>query len=218
MSVIKRILVNKGYLSFFIAVPLLTSSAFIQVECPVCEGGGTIISSHNMQYVRIDDVDTELKRVQMEACTMALIYKYGIEISVSNDNEREAIGYLEMVLVNYETGRPISTEYVVIEVAGGASIRLSYDITFRTGTDVYSRTGAAARVLVGDIPDSTCGGTGRIPLNKYPLISLLKQQVYELQKAEIPWQPPPHFWEGDHDIIDWIYEIPATTTGVENHD
>ena len=208
MNIFKKIWRNKGYLSFFLAVPLLTTSAFIQVPCPVCEGGGTIISSHNMQYVRVDDTDTELKRVQMEACTMALIYKYGIALSISNDGDQEAIGYIEMVLVNYETGRPISTEYVVIEVPGSTTIRVSYDITFRTGTDAYSRTGAAARVLVGDIPDSTCGGTGKIPLNKQPLISLLKKQVYELQKAEIPWQPPPHFWEGDHDVLDWIYQLP----------
>lgn len=190
MFSIRKIFSQKKYVAFLVAVPLLLTTGLIQVECPVCEGDGTVSSSHGMENVRLERVDTEEKGILREACTMALVYKYVITLTLTNDSEEKATGWVELILVDFTEGKQLSSTYIVVSVEGKTTTTLSYDTFFRTGLDEPLKTEAYAKLLVGDVADKSCNGKGKVPLNNGVLLYFAKDRMREVQRVEEPWAPP----------------------------
>ena len=185
--------ISKKHLAFAAVVPILFVTAAVQVECPVCNGHGTVSSSNNMEYVRMEGLKATLLEVVPEACAMYTLYRYRVTMSFTNDGLEPAVGWVEMTLVDYSVGRPLGKQYAVIDIAGKSSLEVTYVVLFGSGLQDYIQTDVHAEVLTQDIDCPICGGTGQIALNTWPLSEGMKQTFMAEIKQEIPLKPP--IWE-----------------------
>ncbi len=191
MALTKMFKLPKKYVAFFVTVPLLLATAFIQVKCPVCGGDGTVSSSYHMENVRLDDVKTVELGIMREVCTMFLLYNYNITLSVTNEGEEEAAGWVEMILVDSTKGQPLASEYTVLTIAGKTSQDVTYNVYFKTGLDEPPlKTDAYAKILLGDVPDKSCDGSGHVSLNNWVVLNYMKSYMLEVQRLEKPLVPP----------------------------
>ena len=105
MAMFKRIRLQKKYIAFLTVVPLLLSTALIQVECPVCDGTGYVHSTPGMEDVELVDIDSEEVEVIRDACGMFLLYHYVIDLEFKNQGYQDTIGYIKLVLVDFTEGK-----------------------------------------------------------------------------------------------------------------
>ena len=190
MKLIPKFKLQKKYIAFLTVVPLLVATAIINVDCPVCNGQGFVLSTPGMDKVRITDIESEEKAIYRNACDMFLMYNYDITLSIENSGPDEAVGWIKMVLIDFVDGKPLDSQYTVVEILGEASVNLLYNVWFSTGLDEPRRTEVDAVVLTGEVPDVTCNGTGKVPLNSWPVINSLKNRIREMEEVEKPWAPP----------------------------
>lgn len=189
---------QKKYLAFFTVVPLLIVTTLIEVNCPVCDGTGHMTSNPGMENVRIVDIESEEVGTMYNACGMFLFYNYDVTLTVENSGDEDAIGWLKMVLIDFEEGKPMNTQYSVMEVPKQTSSIIEYSIWFVSNHDEKKVTEVATTILTGDIPDDTCDASGKIPINTWPLINNLKDKFQELVQTQIPWVPP-DIWFDDEE-------------------
>ena len=155
-------------------VPLLTITAIIKVDCPVCDGKGIMSAMPAMENVKLTRIEsTEIDTVR-DACSSFLMYNYDIKLSLTNDGDDVAVGFLKMILMDFTQGIVLDMQYTVIEIPEKTSLDVAYNIWFETGLDEKLKTLVNASVIIGDVPDITCNGTGKISINTWPLISKLK--------------------------------------------
>jgi hypothetical protein len=185
---------QKKYLAFFTVVPLLLITTFVEVDCPVCDGTGIVSNSLGMENVIIKNIESEEIGTMYHACGMFLMYGYEVNITLENQGEQDAIGWLKLVLIDYVKGTPEDNRYTVVEVPANSAWEFEFSVWFQSNHDEKRVTEVKAVVLTGEVPDETCDGTGKIALNTYPLINNLKDQFKQTYKAEVPWVPPA-FWE-----------------------
>jgi hypothetical protein len=185
---------QKKYLAFFTVVPLLIVTTFVQVNCPVCDGSGIVSNSLGMEKVEIVEIESEEIGTMYHACGMFLMYGYKVNITLKNVGGEDAIGWLKMVLIDFEEGVPTDNRYTVVEVPAESAWEYEFSVWFQSNHDEKRVTEVQAAILTGEVPDETCDGTGKIAMNTYPLINNLKDQFQELYRAEVPWVPPA-FWE-----------------------
>jgi hypothetical protein len=190
IKLISRVRFQKKYLAFFSIVPLLIVTTLVEVDCPVCEGDGHMTSNPGMENVRIVEVESEEVATMYHACGMFLFYNYDVKITLENSGDEPAIGWLKMVLIDFVEGKPMDTQYKVIEVPEQTNAIVEYSVWFVSNHDEKKVTEVATTTLTGDIPDETCNGTGKIPINTYPLISSLKDKFQETVQTHVPWVPP----------------------------
>jgi hypothetical protein len=182
---------NKKHFAFFALVPLLVVTALVKGNCPVCEGTGTVNSNLAMANVKITKVEAVELGVVRNSCGMFLMYNYNLTISIENSGPETATGWLLLHLIDYYAGKPLDRQYSVAEVPGNKSLKITYRVSFMSGTDEPRRTEVAAEVLNGDVPCETCRGTGKVPLNTWPLVNSLKESFVQLAQIETPWAIPP---------------------------
>ena len=171
---------QKKYLAFFSIVPLLIVTTLVEVECPVCDGTGHMTSNPGMENVRIVDIESEEVGTMYHACGMFLFYHYDVTLTLENTGEEEAIGWLKMVLIDFVEGKKMDTQYKVVEVPKKTSVVVEYSVWFVSNHDEKKVTEVATTILTGNIPDETCNGSGKIPINTWPLINSLKDKFKEL--------------------------------------
>jgi len=195
-----RLKFQKKYLAFFTVIPLLLITTFVEVDCPVCDGTGIVSNSLGMENVIIKDIESEEIGTMYHACGMFLMYGYEVKITLENQGGQDSIGWLKLVLIDFEEGKPTDNRYTVVEVPAKSAWEYDFSVWFQSNHDEKRVTEVQAVVLTGEVPDETCDGTGRIALNTYPLINNLKDQFQELYKAEVPWVPPSFDeWYDDED-------------------
>ena len=188
---IKKIFkLQKKHLAFFTIVPLLLTTAVIRVPCPVCEGKGTI-SNTGMNTVRVIDVASTIKNIYvMDTCLNYRIYNVDVTVTLQNDStERSAKGFVILVLIDETRGKRLDDQIVVAEVPAQSRIETSYSITYLTLIDDPMGARVDAGVLKGEVPDNVCGGTGRVPVNSWPLYHATVDQLVETQRIEANFQP-----------------------------
>lgn len=191
-----KLRIQKKYFAFLLAVPLLTITAIINVDCPVCGGDGYISGMPAMENVKLTRIEsTEVDTVR-DACSSFLMYNYDVKVSLTNEDKDTAVGFMKMILLDFTQGRVLDTQYTVIEIAGESSLDIAYNIWFETGLDEKLKTIVNATILTGDAPDITCAATGKISLNTLPLVSQLKNSFQEVTRAERPFTSPSGWqWE-----------------------
>ena len=196
MNIRKKFRFQKKYFAFLMVVPLLTITAIINVDCPVCGGDGLITSSPAMENVKLTHIESREVDTVRDACSSFLMYNYDVKISLTNEGSDTAIGFLKMILMDFSQGEVLDTKYTVVEILGETSLDVAYNIWFETGLDVELKTLVNAIVLTGEVPDITCKGTGEISLNTLPLVSQLKNSFQEINRAERPFTSPSGWqWE-----------------------
>lgn len=190
---------QKKYLAFFTFVPLLLITTFVEIECPVCNGNGYILSNPAMEQVRLVEIESKELQTMYHACGMFLMYLYDVKITLENQGFEDAQGWLKMVLVDFEDGKPADAQYTVVSVPAGSAWVIEYELWFSSNHDEKRVTEVQLEILTGEISDETCDGTGKIPINTWPLVNNLKDKFRELKQAEVPWVPPP-MWFDDEDV------------------
>jgi len=189
---------QKKYLAFFTVVPLLLVTTFVDVDCPVCDGTGFVTNSLGMENVKIVDIESQEIGTMYHACGLFLMYGYEVSITLENQGDQDATGWLKMVLIDFEEGKPQDNQYTVVEVPANSAWEFKYSLWFQSNHDERKVTEVQAAILTGEVPDETCDGTGKVALNQYPLVSNLKNQFQQLYVAEVPWAPP-QLWEWAND-------------------
>lgn len=187
---IKMPRLQKKYISFFAIVPLLVVTALIKVDDPVCGGTGVLTSGLGMESVLLTDTEAKERTILRDACTAYILYNYDVTLSLTNEGPDTAEGFVKLALIDFERGKVLDTKYTVVEIPGGTSLNVVYNVWFETGLDEALKTDVNAVVLLGEIPDETCNGTGKISLNTWFLVDGLKNSFEEIARAEQPFTSP----------------------------
>jgi hypothetical protein len=196
MDIRNKMRFQKKYFVFLMVVPLLTITAIINVDCPVCHGEGVMSAMPAMENVKLTHIESEEIDTVRDACSSFLMYNYDVKLSLTNDGDEDAVGFLKMILLDFTEGSVLDTQYTVIEILKETSLDVAYNIWFETGLDEKQKTIVNAFVITGDVPDITCNGTGKISINTWPLISQLKNSFQEIARAERPFASPSGWqWE-----------------------
>ena len=190
---------QKKYLAFLTVVPLLLVTTFVEAECPVCDGTGQILNNPAMENVRIVDIESGEVETLYNTCGMFLMYHYAVTITLENQGDEEAVGWLKMVLIDFVEGIPTDTQYTVVRVPKSSSWVINYSMWFTSNHDEERVTEVKTEILKGAIDDETCNGTGSIPVNTWPLVNSLKDKFQETSQIEVPWVPP-QMWFDDEDL------------------
>ncbi len=190
---------QKKYLAFFMVMPLLLITSFVQVNCPVCGGTGVVTNSLGMEKVRIISIESEEIGTMYHACGMFIMYGYDVKITLENQGDQDAAGWLKLVLIDFLKGTPEDNEYTIVKVPAKSSWEYQFRVWFQSNHDQKRVTEVKAAILTGEVPDETCAGTGKVALNRYPVVNRLKGQFQQLYTAEVPWAPPgfEEWWDNE---------------------
>lgn len=198
MNVSSKLQSNKKYFVFLAIVPLLAVTAVVSVPCPVCNGTGVVNSLPNTEMVSILEIDSEQLLGSGVPCGAYIVYKYSVTIKLLNEGQENAEGWLEILLVNTnkEVGSNLlDTQYVQINIPAEAVVVNEYTVSFGTVLVFQEGLEIRAEVVVGNVPDIICDGTGKISLNTWPLINGFKKYFTEVVQETQPYNPP--------QFIDW---------------
>jgi hypothetical protein len=156
-----------------------------------------------MEDVKIVDYSTRAIQTTPDACGLYLLYKYDVPISLVNESTEDAQGWLKMVLTDTLMDRMIDEQFVEIEIAGLTALDTKYTVWFGsslgTNTGIIETSGqleVKVEVVIGDIPDLVCNGTGKIPLNTLFFVNGLKDTFSSIVRDEQTYHPPKQVdWE-----------------------
>jgi hypothetical protein len=203
--------IQKKYFAFFTIVPLLIASAIIKVPCPVSEATG-YISPNGMRWVSISDIQATSGGVYLAFCGIYRIYPTDITITLSNNGEDDASGYLSLSLVNWVDGQVLDSQYVVVHIPAGKQVSSIYNIFFQTNVDDPQTVKVNAKIVGSDIICKACNGTGKVTLNSWPFYSIMKDRIIQAdQQTELtdvfqPFFLPPEDWDVPYQYDMEVYD------------
>lgn len=187
-----KLRLQKKHLAFFTIVPLLAITAFINVPCPVCHGDGQV-SSTGMEEVYVTKIDaSETASIFRDGCDSYRVHQYSVTLTLQNDADHDAGGYVNLVLVDYQSGKKLDTQFIIVEVPAHTSVESTNIVYFMT-TSVVDRPDTfdiQTEVLKSNVGCKTCSGTGRVALNTLALSQNLKDTFAAIQRVETPILPP----------------------------
>ena len=181
---------QKKYIAFLAVVPLLTISALIKVDCPICNGTGNISSEQNWENVRLIEYKHKEGYVARNACELFILYKYDVTFVLANDGSETSKGWVKLVLKEYKKARIMDIQYLMAECPGETTIESTYIVWFMTGLDVPNETEVHVELVTGEIPDEICDGTGKVPLNTWFVIKFMKDRFRETLREQHEFRPP----------------------------
>jgi len=200
MNMFKKIKLQKKFIAFFTVVPLLLLSSLIKVPCPI-DGGTGIISSNGMKWVSITNIEATATGVYLAFCGVYRIYPTDVTLTLQNNGDTDASGQLSLILVDYKTGKVLNNQYVGVSVPAHMQTNAIYNVYFQTNVDDPTTVKVNAKVVGGDIEDTVCNGTGKVPLNFWPFYNQMKTTLLANQQqtvstpAFIPYFLPPEDWD-----------------------
>jgi hypothetical protein len=179
--------VQKKYLAFGLIVPLMLATALIRVPCPVCHGTGEI-SSTGMENVSIVSDSFTLKTTgDVHGCVEYRAYVYDVVITLKNTSlDKDAVGYVMLGLVDSKDSKLLATQYSVVVVPKNAQNTVAFTTTFTTSLDSPAATNVTAETVVMQTACPVCGGSGKISLNRLPLVNLLNKSFTAGQVVDLP--------------------------------
>ncbi len=196
MSLLTKSRFPKKYVAFFAIVPFLLATAAVKVDCPIDGGTGMVSSAPGMENVVIINTESQWRAASrdLNTCGAYVMYLYDVTLAVVNKGPDDTWGYVKLTLVNLMEGEVVDTQYVVLDIPGEISMDVSYTIWFQSEKDLQLlRSEVGATVIVEDVPDTTCNGTGKISLNNWPLVNALKNTLQELGRQQVYYEPTPEF-------------------------
>lgn len=197
MKVLRRFLnIKPRYLAFFGVIGLLTLTALISVPCPVCDGTGKVSKAVGMENVRIVSIESEQNYVNMDFCLGYILYKYTVNLTLSNSGNEEASGWIKLVLKGrYEGAESLSNvfdvNYVGIEIPPMKTVNDSFVVWFQTAYDIPLAISVDAEVEEGAVDCLGCDGKGSVKLNTWLISNSLKGSIEKITRMEQEFKPPP---------------------------
>ena len=183
---------QKKHLAFFTIVPLLAVTALINVPCPICHGEGQI-SSTGMEEVYVTKINaSETASIFRDGCDSYRVHQYSVTLTLQNNADHDAGGYINLILVNYQTGKKLDTQFIIVEVPAHTSVEHASIVYFMT-TSITDRPDVfdiQTEVLKSNVACKTCSSTGKVALNTLALSQNLKDNFAASQRVETPVLPP----------------------------
>jgi hypothetical protein len=201
-----RKLLSRPKLYFLVVTPLLLATALIKIECPVCDGSGSIIGSVGMERVIVVTMEDRIIDSIQDACSGYVVTKARPVITVNNIGSDVAAGWLKINLVNLETKEELAVQYLPVEVSPSATSVLQSLLVFAFySADIPPQNiGLKAEPLTGTVPDTVCGGTGKVTLNSYLLARAYQDKLVSLVQSEHEFGPDlSHGEPGSQEWLDW---------------
>jgi hypothetical protein len=189
---ILKSLIKPRVMAFFAIVPLLTVTALIQKDCPVCNGSGLVDTMPEMDNVDLISMTAVQILLTSDACTMYVMTKFRMDMRLFNNGEKDAEGWLEMKLYEKNTDKLLCTQYSSVFVPGDSISDVTTVVAFGFPSfDIPEHVRVEVDVLKGDVDCMICSGSGRIALNMYPLINVYEDRLNYLIANEQQFEPPP---------------------------
>jgi hypothetical protein len=178
---------QKKYLAFGIIVPVLLATAFINVPCPVCQGTGEI-STTGMKDVTIVSYTFSLKTSKdIVGCVSYRLFVYDVVMTLKNVSpDIDAQGYILMGLVDAKTSLLLASQPRVVVVPKDTQYTLAFSITFTTSLESSTDTTLTGKTIDTPIKCPVCGGTGKLALNRLPVVNLLNKSFMTGQQVSLP--------------------------------
>ncbi len=196
MKIFGKYMLPKKYIAFFTIIPILAFTGLVQMPCPVCDGTGYVTGAPGMENVTIIDVDYAQRFVNrdMNMCGMYVMYLYDITLSVVNSGLEDTWGYVKLTLVDLLEGKVVDDQFVILEIPGNTSLDVNFTIWFQSLEDLrLLRDSVGAQIILDEVEDLTCQGTGKLPLNSWFVARGLKDSLIELGREQVYYVPPPVF-------------------------
>ena len=204
---------QKKFFAFFTIVPALVASAIVHMPCPVCQATGDV-HTDNMRWVSVVDIKASTGGVYLAFCNIYRIYPTDITLNLINYSDEDASGYINLVLVDYNSGIILSNQYVLATVPARKQVESVYNVFFQTNVDDPLTVKVDARVISGEVPCKACDGTGKVALNSFPFFATAKNSLLqagvqtEFTPPFIPLFIPPEDWDVpfayDLDVYDYF--------------
>ena len=122
------------YLIFPVVVAAFFSTSLIKVNCPVCDGAGTLCQSVGMADVTVVSSDSRILNSIQDACTSYIVTTADPIITVSNSGSQTAQGYLILNLIDTDTGKTLASQDMAVTADPNANTVLQSEITFAYNT------------------------------------------------------------------------------------
>lgn len=184
-------LIKKQYIAFFGVVGVAILTALISVPCPVCNGTGKATTAVGMENVFIAQFESNQSYVSQDFCMGWVLYKYTVNLTLSNGGDETATGWIKLVLKRFLTGQPLDTNYVNIEVPGSSTVQDSFAVWFQTPFEVSPDSIVDAVIELGGVKCLACNGTSSVSVNTWLLANSVKSTLLKITRLEHEFKPPP---------------------------
>ena len=187
--------VKPRYLAFFGVILILTLTALISVPCPVCDGTGKVSKAVGMENVRITNIESTQKYLNMDFCLGYILYKYEVDLTLSNSGNEQAVGWIKVILKGrYEGAESLSNVfdvfYVGVEIPAKKTVNDIFIVWFQTPYDVPIATSVDVMVEEGGVECLACEGKGSLALNTWFAANGLKDSLQKVTRMEQEFKPP----------------------------
>jgi hypothetical protein len=187
----RRKVFAKKNIAFFGITGLLLVTTFIKLPCPACDGAGKVSTSVNMDHVFFSSLNTTLKLLNADFCMGYTLYQYAIEITLTNDADAEASGWITLNLRSASMGKILDTQYMGVKVPAKSTVVDSFTIYFKTSYDTTQDVYIDPGVDQGSVKCLVCSGSGHLPMNLWLVASNIKSSLAKIVAVERTYQPPP---------------------------
>ena len=201
-----KALLSKPKLYFLAIAPLLLATALIKVECPVCYGEGSVVGSVGMDRIHIVSTESRIIDSIQDACTGYIVTQARPIITVFNVATESAEGWLELTLVNADTGDKLATRHVPVTISGESTVVLNSLLAFAFySADIPPENlEIVAEPLTDTVDDPVCNGSGRVSINTYFLAKAFKDRLVSTVQLEQEFGPDlSHGEPGSQEWLDW---------------
>lgn len=188
---------KKKYILFFTLVPLLTALSLISRPCPICNGTGEVDILPGMENVHILSVTGDQITTVQNVCEMYTLFQYNMTVRLTNTSHENIDGWLKLVLRDYSNGTMLDRQYVQVSIPAEATSDAHFNVWFRSGLFVPITIEVHAEQVTDKIADEACGGSGKLPLNKWFLVNSLKGKIQEVSSDDQGYIPPAPFFPSD---------------------
>jgi len=198
-----RFAMQKKLLAFFGVVPLLLATAWVPTTCPACHGSG-VISNHGMEKVTLIEPPSIRKIVSWNiVCGSWLLYQMELLLTVQNDGDMDAYGFVEMYMTDHVSEYKSDTQNAAVAVSAGSVAMQIVTVAFTIPREDSKSVlpGVVANVLDDYCTCNECKGEGKVMLNSW----FFSKKRWELHSTktlvwEHLWEPPPF-----EDLEDWMW-------------
>lgn len=123
-------------------------------------------------------------------------YLFDVQLTVSNSGPDEAEGYVKFVFVDESESdvatpyKVLDTQYEKLKVEGKTTTDITNSLRFVSPVIVWEGfTKVYAEIVIDKVPDVTCNGSGRVPLNNWLLVCAFQGRLLKLGAEGVQYLP-----------------------------
>jgi hypothetical protein len=180
VTLLSKFSLRRRHLAAAGVLVLLLLPSLITVKCPVCQAGGYVSRPH-MEKVEITGVKivqtSTLPPAEGETSPKGQTCVYEVEASALNQSASRARGYIRFILADATDGTTLLEAYGRMEIEGNSSRVIPYTLLQDVEGESPRPAVVNAQVVLNDMPDIACQGSGRVSLMAWPLANWNRERL-----------------------------------------